>query len=264
MKNSYLREILDRTKNSVHATKKKFPLTKLDSELGSLDSTRGFRDSLVKSLDQNSIAVIAEMKKASPSQGLIREKYEPEKIAKEYENANASCLSILTDRPFFKGDLRHLSLVRKSVGLPLLRKDFIIDEYQVYESRYSGADCILLIVAILTQSQLNDYLQLAFELNLDVLVEIHSFEEMENALKIEPNLIGINNRDLETFKVDLKTTKQLSEEIPDEIIVVSESGVRTKEDVKKITSYGVNTFLVGEACMRANQPGKELQALFFD
>ena len=159
----------------------------------------------MRSLDQNSIAVIAEMKKASPSQGLIREKYEPEKIAKEYENANASCLSILTDRPFFKGDLRHLSLVRKSVGLPLLRKDFIIDEYQVYESRYSGADCILLIVAILTQSQLNDYLQLAFELNLDVLVEIHSFEEMENALKIEPNLIGINNRDLETFKVELET-----------------------------------------------------------
>ena len=145
-----------------------------------------------------------------------------------------------------------------------MRKDFIIDEYQVYESRYSGADCILLIVAILTQSQLNDYLQLAFELNLDVLVEVHSFKEMENALKIAPNLIGINNRDLETFKVDLKTTELLSKEIPDEIIVVSESGVQTKEDVKKITSYGVNTFLVGEAFMRANQPGKELQTLFFD
>ena len=263
MKNSYLREILDRTKNSVHATKKKFPLTKLESELGSLDSTRGFRDSLAKSLDQNSIAVIAEMKKASPSQGLIREKYEPEKIAKEYEKANASCLSILTVRPFFKGHLRHLSLVRKSVELPLLRKDFIIDEYQVYESRYSGADCILLIVAILTQSQLNDYLQLAFELNLDVLVEVHTYKELERALKIEPSIVGINNRNLETFKVNLSTTKYLVKEIPDKVLVVSESGIKTREDINKIISYGVNIFLVGEVFMKSHNPGQKLKDLFF-
>ena len=263
MKDSYLGEILESTRNSVSEKKKNFPLTKLESELRHLESTRGFRDGLMKSLEQNSIAVIAEMKKASPSQGLIREKYEPEAIAKDYEKANASCLSILTNEPFFKGHLRHLSLVRSYVALPLLRKDFIIDEYQVYESRCGGADCILLIVAALTQNQLNDYFQLAIELNLDVLVEVHSFSELESALKIGPNLIGINNRDLKTFKVNLKTTEQLSKEVPDEITVVSESGIKTSEDIKKVTSYGVTTFLVGEALMRAKSPGEKLKTLFY-
>ena len=263
MKDSYLREILESTRNSVSEKKKNFPLTKLESELRHLESTRGFRNGLMKSLEQNSIAVIAEMKKASPSQGLIREKYEPEVIAKNYEQANAACLSVLTDEPFFHGSLEHLSLVRACVDLPLLRKDFIIDEYQIYESRYGGADCILLISAALTQNQLHDYHQLAIELNLDVLVEVHTLNEMESALKIGPNLIGINNRNLETLKVNLEITKRLSTEVPEEIVVVSESGIKSCEDVKKIISYGVTTFLVGEVFMRAEHPGNELRNLFF-
>ena len=263
MKDSYLREILESTRNSVSEKKKNFPLTKLESELRHLESTRGFRNGLMKSLEQNSIAVIAEMKKASPSQGLIREKYEPEVIAKNYEQANAACLSVLTDEPFFHGSLEHLSLVRACVDLPLLRKDFIIDEYQIYESRYGGADCILLIAAALTQNQLHDYHQLAIELNLDVLVEVHTLNEMESALKIGPNLIGINNRNLETLKVNLEITKRLSTEVPEEIVVVSESGIKSCEDVKKIISYGVTTFLVGEVFMRAEHPGNELRNLFF-
>ena len=263
MKDTYLKEILETTRNSVSDKKKNFPLAKLESELGYLESTRGFKDGLINSLEENSIAVIAEMKKASPSQGLIREKYEPEVIAKNYEQANAACLSVLTDEPFFHGSLEHLSLVRACVDLPLLRKDFIIDEYQIYESRYGGADCILLISAALTQNQLHDYHQLAIELNLDVLVEVHTLNEMESALKIGPNLIGINNRNLETFKVNLEITKRLSTEVPEEIVVVSESGIKSCEDVKKIISYGVTTFLVGEVFMRAEHPGNELRNLFF-
>ena len=263
MKDTYLKKILETTRNSVSDKKKNFPLAKLESELGYLESTRGFKDGLINSLEENSIAVIAEMKKASPSQGLIREKYEPEVIAKNYEQANAACLSVLTDEPFFYGSLEHLSLVRACVDLPLLRKDFIIDEYQIYESRYGGADCILLISAALTQNQLHDYHQLAIELNLDVLVEVHTLNEMESALKIGPNLIGINNRNLETFKVNLEITKRLSTEVPEEIVVVSESGIKSCEDVKKIISYGVTTFLVGEVFMRAEHPGKELRNLFF-
>ena len=263
MKDTYLKKILETTRNSVSDKKKNFPLAKLESELGYLESTRGFKDGLINSLEENSIAVIAEMKKASPSQGLIREKYEPEVIAKNYEQANAACLSVLTDEPFFHGSLEHLSLVRACVDLPLLRKDFIIDEYQIYESRYGGADCILLISAALTQNQLHDYHQLAIELNLDVLVEVHTLNEMESALKIGPNLIGINNRNLETLKVNLEITKRLSTEVPEEIVVVSESGIRSCEDVKKIISYGVTTFLVGEVFMRAEHPGNELRNLFF-
>jgi indole-3-glycerol phosphate synthase len=263
MKDTYLKKILETTRNSVSDKKKNFPLAKLESELGYLESTRGFKDGLINSLEENSIAVIAEMKKASPSQGLIREKYEPEVIAKNYEQANAACLSVLTDEPFFHGSLEHLSLVRACVDLPLLRKDFIIDEYQIYESRYGGADCILLISAALTQNQLHDYHQLAIELNLDVLVEVHTLNEMESALKIGPNLIGINNRNLETLKVNLEITKRLSTEVPEEIVVVSESGIKSCEDVKKIISYGVTTFLVGEVFMRAEHPGNELRNLFF-
>ena len=264
MKDTYLKEILETTRNSVSDTKKNFPLAKLESELEHLELTKGLRDSLVKSVKQNSLAVIAEMKRASPSRGLIREKYEPEVIAQDYQKANATCLSVITDEPFFKGSLDHLSLVRGCVDLPLLRKDFIIDEYQIYESRYRGADCILLIVAALTQNQLHDYHQLATELNLEVLVEVHSFSEMESALKISPNLLGINNRNLETFEVNLETTKLLSREVPEEIVVVSESGIKSSEDVKKIISYGVSTFLVGEVFMQAENPGEELRKLFFD
>ena len=162
------------------------------------------------------------MKKASPSQGLIREAYAPVELAKQYQQAYAACLSVLTDEPFFKGSIEHLLLVRETVNLPVLRKDFIVDEYQIYESRYKGADCILLIVAALSKSELQDFYHLALDLDLDVLVEVHNQEEVETALDLKSKLIGINNRNLETFEVDLETTTRLFEEIPEEILTVSE------------------------------------------
>ena len=264
MKDTYLKKILETTRISVSERKKISPLSKLESRSVDVESTRGFKNSLIKSVEKNNIAVIAEMKKASPSLGLIRKEYEPEELAQHYAKANAACLSVLTDEPFFQGSIEHLTSVRKSVDLPLLRKDFIIDEYQVYESRFQGADCILLIAAALTQNQLKDYYQLAIELKLDVLVEVHTYEEVEKALSINANLIGINNRNLKTFEVDLETTKHLTQYIPQEVLVVSESGIKTREDVQKICSYGVSIFLVGEAFMKADNPGSELKNIFFN
>ncbi len=264
MKDTYLKKILETTRISVSERKKISPLSKLESRSVDVESTRGFKNSLIKSVEKNNIAVIAEMKKASPSLGLIRKEYEPEELAQHYAKANAACLSVLTDEPFFQGSIEHLTSVRKSVDLPLLRKDFIIDEYQVYESRFQGADCILLIAAALTQNQLKDYYQLAIELKLDVLVEVHAYDEVEKALSINANLIGINNRNLKTFEVDLETTKHLTQYIPQEVLVVSESGIKTREDVQKICSYGVSIFLVGEAFMKADNPGSELKNIFFN
>tara|TARA_B100001179_G_C18582306_1_gene400554 strand:- start:539 stop:1333 length:795 start_codon:yes stop_codon:yes gene_type:complete len=264
LKDTYLKKILETTRISVSERKKISPLSKLESRSVDVESTRGFKNSLIKSVEKNNIAVIAEMKKASPSLGLIRKEYEPEELAQHYAKANAACLSVLTDEPFFQGSIEHLTSVRKSVDLPLLRKDFIIDEYQVYESRFQGADCILLIAAALTQNQLKDYYQLAIELKLDVLVEVHTYDEVEKALSINANLIGINNRNLKTFEVDLETTKHLTQYIPQEVLVVSESGIKTREDVQKICSYGVSIFLVGEAFMKADNPGSELKNIFFN
>ena len=191
------------------------------------------------------------MKKASPSQGLIRKAYVPVEIAKQYQQASAACLSVLTDEPFFQGSIEHLMIVREAVNLPVLRKDFIVDEYPIYESRYKGADCILLIVSALSKNELQDFYHLALDLNLDVLVEVHNQKEVETALDLKPKLIGINNRNLETFEVDLGTTISLSEEIPKEILTVSESGITSSKDINRLISCGVNVFLVGEALMRA-------------
>ena len=263
MKNTYLNEILKVTKTSVEEKKKRFPLieTSVPSEL--LLYKRSFLESLRASIESHRVAVIAEMKKASPSQGLIRENYNPSELAKQYLEAKAACLSILTDEPFFKGSLEHISIVKETVDLPVLRKDFIVDEYQIHESQLKGADCILLIVAALSKNQLQEFSHLASELNLEVLVEVHDEEEVERALEINSNLIGINNRNLETFEVNLETTERLIEKIPEEILTVSESGIKSSEDVKKIMSSGVSAFLVGEVFMRAEDPGKELKNLFF-
>ncbi len=263
MNDTYLKEILETTRTAISIKKKTLPINRLEALLKDIGPTRGFRDALVKSVKKNSVAVIAEMKKASPSQGLIREIYEPEALAKNYKEADATCLSVLTDEPYFQGSLNHLSIARESAELPVLRKDFIVDKYQIYESLYRGADCILLIVAALTQNQLTEFHQLAIELKLDVLVEVHTYKELKRALKIEPSIVGINNRNLETFKVNLSTTKYLVKEIPDNVLVVSESGIKTREDINKIISYGVNIFLVGEVFMKSHNPGQKLKDLFF-
>ena len=264
MKSTYLDEILKVTKASVEEKKKTSPLLETSTSSELLLSKGCFAESLKASIESHRVAVIAEMKKASPSQGMIRENYDPSELAKQYLEAKAACLSILTDEPFFKGSLEHISIVKETVDLPVLRKDFIVDEYQIHESLLKGADCILLIVAALSKNQLQEFSQLASDLNLEVLIEVHDEEEVERALEINPNLIGINNRNLETFEVNLETTERLVKEIPREILTVSESGIKSSEDVKKIMSSGVNAFLVGEAFMRAEESGKELKNLFFN
>ena len=220
---------------------------------------RGFEDAIMSRVSKKETAIIAEIKKASPSKGLIREDFEPIKISKEYEEGGATCLSILTDEPFFQGKLEYLDSVRSSCELPILRKDFMIDLYQIYETKAYGGDCILLIVAALDIVQLKDFSQLARELNLDILIEAHSEEELNEALSINSKLIGINNRDLTTFEVDKNLAIKLARQIPKDVIVVSESGISSREDILSSKEQGIHSFLIGESFMRKPNPGKALK-----
>ena len=220
---------------------------------------RGFEDAIMSRVSEKETAIIAEIKKASPSKGLIREDFEPKKIAKEYEEGGATCLSVLTDEPFFQGKLEYLDSVRSSCELPILRKDFMIDLYQIYETKAYGGDCILLIVAALDIVQLKDFSQLARELNLDILIEAHSEEELNEALSINSKLIGINNRDLTTFEVDKNLAIKLARQIPKDVIVVSESGISSREDILSSKEQGIHSFLIGESFMRKPNPGNALK-----
>jgi indole-3-glycerol phosphate synthase len=207
-------------------------------------------------------AVIAEIKKASPSRGVLREDFDPAAIARSYEKAGAACLSVLTDRDFFKGSAADLQAARSACAIPVLRKDFVIDAYQVHESRAMGADCILLIAACLATEQMHELEGLAHGAGMAVLVEVHDAEELERALKLRTPLLGINNRDLKTFQTRLETTLGLLARVPGDRLVVTESGILSAADVARMRSAGVEAFLVGEAFMRAPEPGKALQALF--
>ena len=220
---------------------------------------RGFEDAIMSRVSKKETAIIAEIKKASPSKGLIREDFEPKKIAKEYEEGGATCLSILTDEPFFQGKLEYLDSVRSSCELPILRKDFMIDLYQIYETKAYGGDCILLIVAALDIVQLKDFSQLARELNLDILIEAHSEEELNEALSINSKLIGINNRDLTTFEVDKNLAIKLARQIPKDVIAISESGISSREDILSSKEQGIHSFLIGESFMRKPNPGNALK-----
>jgi indole-3-glycerol phosphate synthase len=209
-------------------------------------------------------AVIAEAKKASPSKGLIRDPFEPAQIAASYQRHGAACMSVLTDHHFFQGSAANLTAAREACELPVLRKDFMVDAYQIHEARAMGADCILLIAAALDASQMRDFEALAHSLKMAVLVEVHSRDELDVALTLDTPLVGINNRNLRTFEVTLDTTLGMLRDIPDERIVVTESGILRPADVERMRDAGVNTFLVGEAFMRATDPGAELARLFFD
>ncbi|MDR9500191.1 MAG: indole-3-glycerol phosphate synthase TrpC [Desulfurivibrionaceae bacterium] len=215
---------------------------------GEVDPPRGFQQALTS---YAGIALIAEAKKASPSKGVICEDFRPVEIARRYEAGGAQCLSVLTDENFFQGHLDYLSQVRKAVGLPVLRKDFTIDQVQIQEARAHGADAILLIAAILSQNQMAEFLALAQELGMDVLVEVHNERELERALAINSPLIGINNRNLNDFSVDLGTTLRLKKEIPAHIPVVSESGIRDGDDIRRLAEHDICAVLVGESLMRA-------------
>ena len=207
-------------------------------------------------------AVIAEIKRASPSEGVIRADFDPAAIAAAYDSAGASCLSVLTDSRFFQGDDGHLCAARAACTLPALRKDFIVDAYQVYETRALGADCLLLIVAALEAEALRELNALAGDIGLDVLVEVHDRAELERALTLHPRMVGINNRDLATFATSLDTTLDLQDRVPSDVAVVTESGIHTRDDVARMRAAGVHAFLVGTAFMREPDPGAALRRLF--
>ncbi|MGP1665719.1 MAG: indole-3-glycerol phosphate synthase TrpC [Rhodanobacter sp.] len=257
-----LNRILARKVEEVAERSAKTPLDELVARIAGLPDTRGFAAAIEAKIDAGLPAVIAEVKKASPSKGVIRADFDPAAIAKSYEEAGAACLSVLTDRDFFQGSEACLQQARRACSLPLLRKDFIIDPYQVYEARVIGADCILLIVAALDDDVLLQLSLLAAELDLDVLCEVHDEDEMERALALPVPLIGVNNRNLRTFETSLETTLALQAIMEYDRVLVAESGIHTVDDVARLREGGVQAFLVGEAFMRAENPGSALRRLF--
>lgn len=257
-----LTRIVRHKAGEVAARAQRVPLRLLRERSAAQSPPRGFLEALEKRVQRRRPAVIAEIKKASPSRGVIREDYEPGVIAESYARGGATCLSVLTDEQYFQGADGHLGTARDNCTLPVLRKDFMIDSYQIWESRVIGADCVLLIVAALGDAQLVDLSGLALDLGMDVLVEVHDREELERALALRLPLIGINNRDLRTFETSLDTTLELVGDIPANHVVVTESGILRREDVLLMQEHGIHGFLVGEAFMRAPDPGIELARLF--
>jgi indole-3-glycerol phosphate synthase len=257
-----LNKILTTKREEVIISKGLVSLEQLQKQAEAQGDPRDFVGSIHKKIMANKPAVIAEIKKASPSKGIIRADFNPAEIAISYEKAGAACLSVLTDVEYFQGSAEYLKQARKACKLPVLRKDFMVDEYQVFEARAMGADCILLIVAALELKQMQALEMLANELGMAVLVEVHDAQEMSLALQLETPLIGINNRNLRTFDVTLQTTLDLLKVLPDDRFVVTESGIFTPEDVKLMTDNEVHGFLVGEAFMRQPDPGIELARVF--
>ena len=235
---------------------------RIEQQQGTATDPRGFVASLERALSEGRAAVIAEIKKASPSKGVIRDPFVPAEIAPSYEAGGASCLSVLTDVDFFQGSDEYLQQARAACALPVIRKDFIVDPYQVYEARALGADCILLIVAALDDQQLADLTALTHALGMDVLIEVHNEAELQRILPLNTRLIGINNRDLHTFEVSLDNTFKLLDQIPQDRIVVTESGILSPDDVAAMQAREVNAFLIGEAFMRAEDPGQTLADFF--
>ena len=257
-----LKKILARKAEEVAERKTKISLEQLKRAIKSASAPRGFAKALQKKIAAGESAVIAEIKKASPSKGVIREDFDPVAIAQSYELGGAACLSVLTDVDFFQGADQYLIDARAACSLPVIRKDFIVDKYQLYEARAMGADCVLLIVSALQPSELESLHAKALELGLDVLVEVHDQRELEIALSIENPLIGINNRNLHTFEVSLNNTFDLLDQIPAGRIVITESGIHSSQDVQAMKERDVHGFLVGEAFMRSDNPGQQLKLFF--
>lgn len=260
--NGLLAAILARKAEEVAERAGRENLRALSRRVAGAPPPRGFRQALEARIAQDRSGVIAECKRASPSRGLLRDAYDPAAIAQSYERGGAACLSVLTDRDYFQGDDAHLRAARDACALPVLRKDFVIDPWQVYESRVLGADCVLLIVAAVGDPLLSELCALALELEMDVLMEVHDARELERALATPTPLIGINNRDLRTFETHLETTLALAPRVTGGRLVVSESGIAGPDDLRRLRRAGINAFLVGEAFMRAEDPGEKLATLF--
>lgn len=257
-----LDSILKRKAEEVEQRSRVRSLEDLRARVRDLPPSRGFVEAIRRKHAAGQPAVIAEAKKASPSKGLIRPDFDPAQIARSYEAGGAACLSVLTDVDFFQGSNLYLGLAHRSCALPILRKDFIVDPYQVYEARFIGADAILLIVAALEDGPMIEMANLAGALGMDVLVEVHDIDELERALQTDCELIGVNNRNLRTFEVSLDTTLELRPAVPTDRILVTESGIATSADVARMRSAGIETFLVGESFMREADPGAALRRLF--
>ena len=246
----------------VAAAQRRKPLAAVRADAESRVLTRDFVGAMRSKIAAGHPAVIAEIKKASPSKGVLREEFIPADIAQSYAEHGAACLSVLTDVEFFQGSVDFLKQARASCQLPVLRKDFMVDAYQIYESRAMGADAVLLIAACLDDAQMKDFEAIARNLDMAVLVEVHDQAELERALKLQTPLIGVNNRNLKTFEVSLDTTLFLRAQVPADRILVTESGIQTRDDVLRMGAAGVGAFLVGEAFMRASEPGEALASLF--
>jgi indole-3-glycerol phosphate synthase len=263
-----LQRILETKQHEVAVAKSKLPFLEvenqaLDSILDDHLKPRGFYQAIEQKITQGYAGVIAEIKQASPSRGILRSPFEPAEIAKSYAQHGAACLSVLTDEEYFKGCTEFLIAARGACELPVIRKDFMVDPYQIYEARAMGADAILLIVATLTDPQLHEFEEIAMKLGMDVLVEVHDQQELERALQLNSPLLGINNRNLKTFEVSIQTTIHLLSRIPKHKRVVTESGILQQSDVDYLRQHQVHAFLVGEAFMRAPSPGAALEKLFY-
>ncbi|MCX5591283.1 indole-3-glycerol phosphate synthase TrpC [Alcaligenes endophyticus] len=261
--NDILAQILETKKSEVNAARQLRSQSDLLREAKNRQDLRGFSQAIEEKIAQGKPAIIAEVKKASPSKGIIRPSFEPASIASSYAAHGAACLSVLTDVQYFQGSSDHLRQARAACSLPVLRKDFIIDPYQIIQARALGADCILLIVAALEPTQMQELEAVAIELGMDVLVEVHDHSELEAALQLHTRLLGINNRNLRTFETSIQNTLDLLQYIPADKRVVTESGILTPADVQTMRDHHVNAFLVGEAFMRQEDPGVALQDMFF-
>ncbi len=257
-----LNKIVARKCEEIAERSARMPLSRLAEIQAAVDAPRGFAAAIAAKIATGSCAVIAEIKKASPSKGVLREDFRPAAIARSYQRGGAACLSVLTDVGFFQGDDAYLEQARAACALPVIRKDFIVDPYQVHEARAIGADCILLIAACLDDGALTGLNDLAQELGMDVLIEVHDAREMQRALRVDNRLIGINNRNLHSFEVSLDTTLNMLNMVPEGRILVTESGIHTQDDVLLMRANAVHAFLVGEAFMRAADPGAKLAELF--
>lgn len=256
---SILKKIVEKKQYRLSSARARTPLSELKSRIAGMEKPRGFREAITRGTGP--VRFIAEIKKASPSRGLIRDPFDAVAIAAVYENGNAAAISVITEKDFFQGEIEFLTEVKKSVSRPVLRKDFIFDEYQIYEARAAGADAILLISAILDRRQAEEYIEMARELGMGVLFEVHNEEELDMALSLEAPIVGVNNRDLKTLKIDLNTSLRLREKIPDGRIVVSESGISSREDVLRVEAAGIDAVLVGTCLMQARHIGAKLEQL---
>ncbi len=257
-----LKKILDKKVEEVTRRKLGMTIANLEEIASGVEGPRGFYNALQSKVSAKKPAIIAEIKKASPSKGVIREDFNPITIGQDYAMNGATCLSVLTDKEFFQGSEVYLQMVRERCPLPVLRKDFMIDPYQIYEARALGADCILLIVAALEDAQMHELSDTASKLGMDVLVEVHDAKELQRALTLDTKLIGINNRNLRTFETSLQTTLALKEQVPTDRLIITESGIHSHDDVQLMLDNEIYTFLVGEVFMRAESPGQKMRELF--